>query len=558
MGKGHVPIEISLFGYPRVVRDGRVLDIGLRKALALVAYLGVTGRFHSRDALAELLWPDSAEGEGRARLRRTLYRLQKTLGDGVLAISADTVGLHRDMAGAVDVGRYRDSVERSREVPSGGPDERKLLLCAAGLYADDFLAGFAVADSEAFEEWQFFLAEDLRQSLGHVLERLARLDAAAEDYDSAVRHARRWVELDHLHEPAHQMLMRLHHAAGQPAAARQQFERCRRYLESELDTAPQADTVALIRAIEDGKPGLPAVEPDQSPPAPVRYVSSGDISIAYRAYGAGPMTLVVMPGFVSHLDVYWSQPELAAFMQALGRMARVICFDKRGMGLSDRVAYAPTVEYTVGDLKAVLDAEGVARAVLLGVSEGGPAALACAAWHPERVSGLILYGTLARAMRADDYPWGFAGDDFDARVERLISDWGGPAFIELFAPSWSDSPARSAWWAASLRLAASPGTVRGVFQALKKMDVRGLLPKIASPTLVLHRTEERAVVVEHGRYLAARIPNARLTELPGQDHWWWIDSGPVLQHIAGFLDSLEPVSREQTRFPGGGSRKAGR
>ncbi|MCC5809230.1 MAG: alpha/beta fold hydrolase [Ectothiorhodospiraceae bacterium] len=533
-----MPIEISLFGYPRVVRAGRALDIGLRKALALLAYLGVTGGFHSRDMLAELLWPDSPEGEGRARLRRTLYRLQKLLGDGVLLVTPDTVGLHGDAIGSVDVMRYRQCVERSREPTAEGDEERNLLVRACGLYTDDFLAGFALADNEAFEEWRFFLAEDLRQSLGHVLERLARLHATGGDHASAISCARRWVGLDRLHEPAHRLLIGLHLAAGELAAARQQFERCRSYLQSELDAAPQADTVRLMETIERGEPAAPHEEAGQVPPSPVAYVRSGDISIAYRVYGSGPVTLVAMPGFVSHLDVYWSQPELAGFMRALGNLARVICFDKRGMGLSDRVAYAPTIEYTVADLMAVLDAEGVDRAVLFGVSEGGPAAVACAAWYPERVSGLILYGTLARAMYADDYPWGFAADDFDTRVDRLIRDWGGPAFIELFAPSWANDPSRSAWWASSLRLAASPGAVRGVFQALKKMDVRGLLPQIACPTVVLHRSGEQAVVVEHGRYLAARIPDAQLIELCGQDHWWWIDGGALLQHMAAFLRSL--------------------
>lgn len=532
-------VQLTFFGYPQVSRDGHPVQIGLRKALALLAYLAVTARAHGRDALAEMLWPEAPPGDGRARLRRTLYRLQQMLGDDVLEISADAIALSADVLAASDVTLYRSYNESCRRPDVGAREERACLARAADLYTDDFLAGFSMRDCETFEDWQFLVAEDLRQSLGRVLERLARLSAAAGEYDAAIEHARRWVSLDRLHEPAYQLLIRLLGMAGKPAAAQRQYQLCRQHLAEELGTEPQAETLAAAQAAARGEV-LTAERPtDSAPPTPVAYVRSGDVHIAYRVYGDGPVTLVSMPGFISHLDIYWEQPELAAFMGEIGRLARVVCFDKRGMGLSDRVAYAPTLEHTAADLIAVLDAEGIPDAVLLGVSEGGPAAVACATSYPQRVKGLILYGTLARALRSDDYPWGFPVTDFDTWVEELVGAWGGPAYIERFAPSWADDAERRNWWANALRMAASPGAVRRVFEALRDMDVRSLLPQVQCPTMVIHRAGDQAVLVGQGRFLADNIPGARWVELPGNDHWWWIDGEDVIAPIASFLRQLD-------------------
>ncbi|MFY0989578.1 alpha/beta fold hydrolase [Halomonas sp. C05BenzN] len=530
-----MPLNLFLFGYPRLEHQGQPLPIKLRKGLALLAYLAMAGSPLGRDRLAELLWPESPAGDGRACLRRTLHRMQQRLGAGVFLATPDTIALAPQVV-ASDAVTFGTLLEQSRrEVDPQA--SRALLRQAVALYRDDFLAGFGLPECPDFEDWQVQQSEGLRQAFGETLTHLAHAAAAADDREAALAHAHRRLSLDPLHEPTHQLLMRLHAESGEPAAALRRYEECRDMLMRELGVEPQASTERIRHAIAHGDYPLALVP--MSTPTPVRYVVSDGVHVAYRLYGEGPLTLVALPGFVSHLDFYWDQPELAGFMQALGRLARVVCFDKRGMGLSDRVDQAATPQHTAEDLLRILDAERIDQAVLLGVSEGGPAALTLAAAAPARVKALILYGTLARAMRADDYPWGYAAESYDAQVRALIDDWGGPAGIERFAPGWAGDVERRAWWARALRLAASPGTVRQVFEALKSMDVRPLLAGIACPTLVLHRRDDLAVPIGHGRYLAEHIARARWIELPGEDHWWWVgDAGLVLHHLATFLHSL--------------------
>lgn len=536
-----MPLNLFLFGYPRLEQQGQTVPIKLRKGLALLAYLAMVGKPLSRDRLAELLWPEAPAGDGRACLRRTLHRLVRQLGDGMFITTPQTIALAPSVVASADAVAFRDLLERH-----GGRLSTKegfaALRHASTLYVDDFLLGFHIPECQDFADWQARVTEELRQAFGEALTQLAHAAAAADDYEAAIAHASRRLALDSLHEPTSQLLMRLHAESGQPAAALRRYEECREILMRELGVRPQASTEKVRQAIAHGDFPLPIVP--MSAPTPVRYVVSDGVHVAYRLYGAGPLTLVALPGFVSHLDFYWDQPELASFMQALGRMARVVCFDKRGVGLSDRIDYAATPQHTARDLLTILDAESIEKAVLLGVSEGGPAALALAASSPSRVTGLILYGTLARAIRADDYPWGYPQESYDAHVDALIDDWGGPACIERFAPGWAHDVERRAWWARALRLAASPATVRQVFEALKTIDVRPLLVAIDCPTLVLHRRDDKAVPVEHGRFLASAIPNAQWVELPGDDHWWWVgDTSALLHHLNVFLGTLAGTLR---------------
>lgn len=527
---------LFLFGHPRLECDGRPVDIGLRRGWALLAYLADSGGACSRDTLAELLWPEAAAGDGRTRLRRLLHRLRDVLGDGVLNGSADALWLSEDFRGRTDVVAFRDTLARWVGERTQAPELLAQVERALALYRDGFLAGFTLPDSIAFEQWQRVVTESLHHAYTHALARLVALHAARGERDTAIALARRRVAADPLQEPAHRALMQLHADAGDRAAALRQYDECRRLLVDELGIGPQPETRALAAAIRrDGSPMAGA----RPAPGPVRYACSDGIHIAYRVHGDGPLDLVMMPGFVSHLDIYWDQPELADFMHALGAIARVITFDKRGVGLSDRVDAAPTLEQTAADLRAVLDAAGARRIVLFGVSEGGPAAIVFATRHPQCITGLVLYGTLARFLAGDDYPCGYPAELARRRFDALIADWGGPTYIDLFAPSWAADPERRAWWARALRLAASPAAARRVFDALAATDVRHLLPRITAPTLVLHRVGDRAVAIEHGRRLAAGIAGSRLVELTGDDHWWWIgDSGALLDSIRDFVRRL--------------------
>ena len=269
-----------------------------------------------------------------------------------------------------------------------------------------------------------------------------------------------------------------------------------------------------------------------------KYVQNGDVSIAYQVVGNGPFDLLIVPGFISHLEQAWEDPAYSRFLQRLASFSRLIQFDKRGTGLSDRIVDIPTLEQRMDDVRAVMDATGSERAALFGISEGGPMSILFAATYPERTSALILYGSIAKGSWTSDYPWGARLDD-EGREEWLEGwrkEWGGPYGIESWAPSVADDAQFRQWWAKYLRLGASPSAVINVFRMNEAIDVRDILPAVHVPTLVLHRSGDRAVEVEQGRYLAQHIPGAKFVEQSGDDHLWWVgDSESIVNEIQEFL-----------------------
>jgi pimeloyl-ACP methyl ester carboxylesterase len=250
-----------------------------------------------------------------------------------------------------------------------------------------------------------------------------------------------------------------------------------------------------------------------------RYAYSGDVSIAYQVLGEGPIDLLIVPGFISHLEQAWEDPSYARFTRNLASFSRLIQFDKRGTGLSDRLTAIPTLEERADDVRTVMDAAGSKRAALFGISEGGPMSIAFAATYPERVSELILYGSIAKGAWAPDYPWGTKlTPEAEDWLEGWRREWGGPYNINVWAPSAAHDPRFRQWWAKYLRLGASPSAVINLFKMNTQIDVRSILPAVRVPTLVLHRSGDRAVDVAEGRYLAEHIPGAKFIELSGEDH----------------------------------------
>ena len=272
-------------------------------------------------------------------------------------------------------------------------------------------------------------------------------------------------------------------------------------------------------------------------PPVTKYVQNGNVGIAYQVMGDGPLDLLIVPGFISHLEHAWEDAGYTRFLQRLASFSRLIRFDKRGTGLSDRVAEMPTLEQRMDDVRVVMDAVGSQRAALFGVSEGGPMSILFAATYPERTTGLILYGSIARGSWAPDFPWGSKPDaGWEAWLEGLRQQWGGPCEIEMWAPSMAQDARFRDWFAKYLRLGGSPSAVINIFRMSSAMDVRPILPAIRVPTLVLHRVGDRAVDIAHGRYLAQHIPGARLVELPGDDHLWWVgDSDAIANEVEEFL-----------------------
>ena len=284
-------------------------------------------------------------------------------------------------------------------------------------------------------------------------------------------------------------------------------------------------------------------------PPPVHYARSGDVNIAYQVVGTGPLDLVFVMGWVSHLEYFWNEPSFARFLRRLASMGRLILFDKRGTGLSDPVPthQLPTLEQRLDDVRAVMEAAGSERAVLLGVSEGGPLCSLFAATHPEKTEALIMIGSYARRLRDDGYPWGPTREERDRFCARLLDEWGGPVGIEERAPSLAHDLVFRNWWASYLRMGASPGAAVALTRMNAEIDVRGLLPSIRVPTLVLHRRGDRCLKVEEGRYLASHIPGARFVELPGDDHLPFVgEQEEILAEIERFLPHRQvqaPVRR---------------
>ncbi len=284
---------------------------------------------------------------------------------------------------------------------------------------------------------------------------------------------------------------------------------------------------------------LAEVPPGAVPAAPrVSYAHSGAVNIAYQVIGNGPIDLVFVMGWVSHLEYFWNEPSFARFLTRLSSMARLILFDKRGTGLSDPVPVSglPTLDTRLDDVRAVMEAVGSRHAVLMGVSEGGPLCSLFAATYPEKTDALVMIGSYARRMRDRDYPWGTTADERDRFCQTIIDEWGGPVGLEERAPSVVADAAFREWWSAYLRMGASPGAAVALTRMNAEIDVRDILPSIRVPTLVIHRTGDRCLKVEEGCYLASQIPGAKFVELPGIDHLPFVgDQDALLRAIEEFL-----------------------
>jgi class 3 adenylate cyclase len=270
-----------------------------------------------------------------------------------------------------------------------------------------------------------------------------------------------------------------------------------------------------------------------------RYAKSGDLSIAYRVVGEGPRDLVLVPGYVTHLDMIFESPPFANFVGRLTSFARVMVFDKRGTGLSDPVESVATLEERMDDLRAVMDAVGSERASLFGVSEGGPMSILFSAAFPERTTALVLYGAMARSTWAKDYPFAAPAEAlWDATNTFIAPEYGTGSLIEIFAPSL-DSPEAREWLGRYERYGASPRMAAKVHEMFLQIDVRDVLPTITAPTLVLHRRGDRVVNRRAGEWLARHIEGAKYVELTGVDHLPWAgDSESVLGEVEEFLTGV--------------------
>jgi pimeloyl-ACP methyl ester carboxylesterase/DNA-binding CsgD family transcriptional regulator len=279
-----------------------------------------------------------------------------------------------------------------------------------------------------------------------------------------------------------------------------------------------------------------------------KYAKSGSVSVAYQVIGDGAIDLVLVPGFVSHVEVAWEEPKLARFLTRLASFSRLIVFDKRGTGMSDPVASPPSMDERMNDIGAVMNAVGSERAAMFGISEGGTLSLLFSEAQPERTEALVMYGSWARRLAGPDYPCGPSAEQLEEVVAGMDRAWATGEWWDGGQPSAADDARHRAWWARYLRMAASPAMAQNVIRMNMRLDVRDVLPTIKVPTLILHRAGDTWIDVGHARYLAQHIPNATYVELPGSDHRPWLgDVDAIADAIEVFLTGQKSRPRRQTR-----------
>jgi len=548
-------VRISLLGPLLVDGEPGEAVLGAAKERSLLAALALRpGQVVGFDSLVDALWGDAPPATARKTLQTYVSNVRRALGPDAVETAASGYVLGADPED-VDVGRFRALVRRGEEALRRGsvPQACEDLGGAVGLWRGDPFAGVGARTGLAAA------AVRLREEYLSALE--ARLAAEL----AAGRHAEMVGELqalvrDHpFRERLCGHLMVALYRSGRQADALAVYQQARARLRDELGLEPGGELRRLERAVLDQDPSLdgrdrgraatgPGPEPGpQVRPSPVRYARARDgVHVAYQVVGDGPIDLLAVPGFVSHLDMWWDAPT-DGLVRRLASFSRLILFDKRGMGLSDRPSHID-VEHWVADALAVLDAAGSERAVILGISAGSPTASLLAASHPERARALIIYGGYARYLAGDDYPLGARADMLDARISEIEEQWGTGVGIAALAASRADEPAVREYWARCQTISASPGAAGAFLRALTAIDVRPALPTITAPTLILHPTGDQSIPVEAARDSRDLIPGARLVELDSDTHLIWLSDAidTIAREIEAFIGlSAGPVDPER-------------
>jgi DNA-binding SARP family transcriptional activator/pimeloyl-ACP methyl ester carboxylesterase len=548
-------MDFRLLG-PLAVFDGPApLPIAAGKQRALLAVLLLhANRTVGREQLVDALWGEEVPESAQKMVQIHVSQLRKALPEARLLTRAPGYLLE---AGddEIDLARFERSVAGARRALSNGQAEqaRALLGDALALWRGRALAEF----SEPFARHEGARLEELRVAalewrieadlaLGHHRDVVSELEALIVEYP-----LREQLRSQHMHAL---------YRSGRHAEALASYQAIRRTLADELGMEPSAALRELERRMLRQDATLDLAEPmhargmaiaagggreiaDAGHAADIGHARSGDIRIAYQVVGDGPCDLVLVHGWVCSFQPGWENPKLAGFYRRLASMGRLILFDKRGTGLSDRVSpdRLPDLETRMDDVRAVMDAVGSERAVVLGISEGGAMSALFAATHPQRTTALVLMGTFPRMMRAPDYPIGVSEADIDARLAVIeADDWASAVTKEWLSRAGPEillDPEALRWYTSYVLRGASPGANRAIRLMNAEIDVRHVLPTISVPTLVLYRSAE--CYREGARFMGERIPLAHVVELAGTAHLPWEgDCESVLNEIQQFLSGL--------------------
>ena len=470
----------------------------------------------SVETLLEDLWGEDQPPTAVKMIQVAVSQLRKVLPQGVLQTRAPGY--------ALDAGGDRSDLERFQRLRAAGR-----LADALALWRGPALAEF----SEPFARREAARLEELRLAC---VEDRVDADLAAGADGVLVAELESLVAAHPMRERLRRQLMLALYRSGRQAEALATFRDFRAVLDEQLGIEPSAELRALEVSILRQEEGLAPRSAGAPVQRPVSYVSSGDVSIAYQVVGEGRLDIVLVHGWVLSVQPGWERPQIARFYERLASMGRLILFDKRGTGLSDRMQGVAPLEERMDDMRAVLDAVGSERAAVIGVSEGGAMSALFAATYPERTAALVAMGTFARRSPAPDYPIGIPPlPDFTPQ------DWGVPAarrFIAERAPSLLHDEDAIRWYGSYLVRSASPGAEQQITRMNREIDIRHVLPTIRVPALVLYRTEE--FLRDATRYMAGLLPRARVRALPGADHVPWEGAQEdVLREIEGFLAEVE-------------------
>lgn len=542
----------EVLGTLRVEVDGTRVDLGgPRRNELLAVLLANRGDAVTLDRLAAALWGDVPPATATGTLRAHVSALRSVLGkDAIVTVPG---GYRLPAKAQLDSdGFVRDLSEARLNARAGDTDAaRHRYGCALSWWRGQAYEDVHLHTSDIVAE---------RRRLGAMRvdawRERAQLEVHAGHAADVIQDLRRLVEEEPWDEPLVQQLATALYRSGRQADALAVLAELRNRLRDELGLDPSQATRDLQRAIlrqdlpvepegptQTGALLADAGDKDGRADPLTRYARNGRANIAYQVFGDGSVDLLFLWGTPSNVDLIWDEPRSARFLCRLGEIARVISFDKRGMGVSDPTDgdTPPEMQTRLDDALAVMDAADSERTVVLGFSEGGAAAIGLTVQHPDRVSSLILCGTFARMMWAEDHPFGLTTDQGDAYVRPLLEGRNLP--IERYFPNEANDPATVRWFRKFFQNSASPAMMLEAMQMASRVDVRDLLPRIDVPTLIVHRTGDVTVSVEHARHLAENIRHARLLEIPGTSHWPWLGndhSDQVLtaigEHIAARSD----------------------
>jgi pimeloyl-ACP methyl ester carboxylesterase/DNA-binding SARP family transcriptional activator len=515
---------LKLFGQPAILGAEGTTPVRLKRCALLLAMLAATPDGMERATLSERLWEEGEEASRLRRLRRLVFEARGQLGEDAFSEQGTRLALsgawreHCDFARYLQ--QYHSLLHLGGNVPAPAPAFDIVQAARAPL-----LGSWEFDERTQAAEWLDFQRTAQSSRCRRMRDKIVASLLAQGAQDEALRMMLADVERDRIDEAGWEQAATMLFNAGRDEEGVALYRALRGNLFEALGIEVSASFTRLARHAE-ARLATRNVWGQSRPRT--SYTDAGGAYLAWQCFGSGKSDLLIIPGFVSNVEMVWEQPQLATFLSRAALEFRVIVFDRRGGGLSDRTLESPSMSTAVNDVLAVLDAVGSKSAVVFGASEGGPVAIQLCCAHPQRVQGLCLYAALPKGTAGAGYGAALTPRQYDLWLKRLVADWGTGRSIAAFAPSHVNDPTLNDWWARLLRLSSSPGTVAGILDQLRNIDVTALLPHVRCPTTLIHRRGDRAVRIETSRFMAAHIPGATLVELEGEDHWWWLDDVDVL------------------------------